>query len=357
MTWATVYEATLEVDPATDPITLTGEFQPYYRLIVTAELLTGLGVREPFLGYLRQLLIVPGLGEVKGRTLALMPLQQLFIPSTELPYKLVYQPVQKDFSLKLTIQVESTIVNSSGTADNGPVLAAIAAVQSQLETLTPSSEPINYSSLFTQVLANLSALSQDVNLLGSQFAAFALDQAAMNAALENLQSTDTQLVSMVGDILEALGEAEPNPPPTTTPTAAGVAYTASQSSLRSGNSFFQATYARLTDGDQSTGGVTDGVYGSWIMATFPYLVRVTQVTLSGGTLDGYGDSSGSQNGSALQSTTDGTNWTNLVSVSGIPNYTASGNKVVNFSLTTPVDVTAIRLFKDGEVAMPRFEFQ
>ncbi|MBW4474064.1 MAG: hypothetical protein KME45_27370 [Stenomitos rutilans HA7619-LM2] len=363
MSWETVLSETYAVNPATEPLTLPYDFQPYYRLIVTADLLTGLGVREPVLGYLRQLLMIPSIGPVKGRTLALTPFQQLFIPSTELPYKLIYQPVQRDFSLKLTIQVESTIVSTEGTADNGPVLTAIAALQEQLETLPGTAEPIDYVPLFTQVLAALTTQGQAVNAISNQVASGFDGQVAIATDLADVQDQLTTLVASVNQIRTVLSlptptpTPTPTPPPPASPTVAGVAYTVAQSSRRLDNNFFLATYASLTDGDFSTGGVTADEGTNWLQATFPYKVTIAQITLSGGRIDGYGESDLGQNGGMLQYTVDGSTWIDFRSVSDIPGAGAPLPKTVAFNLSPAIEATGVRLFKVGVVAVPRFEFQ
>lgn len=356
MTWETVYDATLEVDPATEPITLPHTFQPYYRLIVTAELLTGLGVREPFLGYLRQLLIVPGIGEVKGRTLALSPLQQLFIPSTELPYKLVYQPVQRDFSLKLTIQVESTIVSSGGTADNGPVLTAIAAVQTRLDNWTDSGEATDYAPSFAQILTVLDALGDGVLAVSHQLATVIAVQTDIDAALASLQATDAALTTKVDDILELVTPPPPSPTPTPTPTpapsvpsAAGVAYVASQSNDFS--SSYVGTYANLTDGSKTTGAACGGGDGLWIQATFPQAVQVASVTVHAPQFSGVPGSASLINGRKLQYSANDADWTDVLTIDGVPNEQAK-----TFTFGAPITARYWRVLGAYYTATAEFVF-
>ncbi|MBW4471021.1 MAG: discoidin domain-containing protein [Stenomitos rutilans HA7619-LM2] len=326
MSWLFVFRKIYQLNAKTDPIRLPILFQPYHRLIVQARPVAGVGEAEPSLGTLTQMLSIDGFGDVHGEMVTLPAGYLLFVPSSEIEYRLLLQPTGREYSFELAIWADSEAlaVGTSAptpTVDLSPVETAIAALSENQQT----------------ILTELVALSN---------------------GLTALLLSDSQIVTSINQLTTAIqSQQQPTPTPAPNPSASGVAYTASQSSLRSGNTFFKATYANLTDGDQTSGGVTDGTYGAWIMATFPYKVKVTQIALSGGTLDGYGDSSGSQNGATLQGSVDGSTWANLATVSGIPNYTASGAKIVNFALNSPVDVTAIRVFKDGEIAMPRFEFQ
>lgn len=134
MTWETVFSQSYTVDASIESITLPITFLPYFRLIISTELITGLGRNENFLGTLIQQLAIPNIGAVKGKSLKLSPSLQLLTPATEFPYTLIYQPVKRHFSFTLTIQSEETIPASSGS-ENAPVLAAITLMQTTLNAL------------------------------------------------------------------------------------------------------------------------------------------------------------------------------------------------------------------------------
>jgi hypothetical protein len=354
MSWATVYEATLAVDPSTEPITLTGDFEPYYRLIVTAELLTGLGIREPFLGYIRQLLIVPGIGEVKGRTMALMPMQQLFIPSTELPYKLVYQPIQRDFSLKLTIQVESSIVNSGGTADNGPVLAAIAALAEQLGDGPGQGESTDYLPLFNQVLSGLGVLGNELSALSTEVSALATNPGNGGSVTVDLSPIETTLGS-ISSQLDSIAATEAQilaAASTPTPSALGVPYSLTQSSEYGG----AGTGDSLTDGNSTTGTINypNGQPG-WIQANFPYTVVVRGIKVSAGNLQNVGPIADRLNGAKVQYSNDGTNWIDLATINGVAD--SGVNQSLIFPFTNPVVTKKCRIYRaDGHTAVTEMKF-
>ena len=176
MPWETIFSQVYTVEANTERITLPVTFSPYFRLIISTSLLTGLGSNERFLGTLSQQLNIPEIGEVKGRSLALSPSLQLLTPATEFPYKLVYQPVRgQQFSFELEIQVELT-VGASSNADIAPVLVALAAVQTTLDNLPLTGEGADYTEALAAIQASVDALPTEGGDTASALASLIANQ-------------------------------------------------------------------------------------------------------------------------------------------------------------------------------------
>lgn len=152
------------------------------------------------------------------------------------------------------------------------------------------------------------------------------------------------------------GEVEPPPPPppAEAPSAAGVAYTASQSSTAFGAAF--GTYATLTDGNRETGACVYQSAESWLKATFPEVVRVTAVTVGGGNVyPGFGTMAQHCNDCQLQYSNDDQGWTTALTIAGVADSGPDNFK--KFTLPSPVEARYWRLFKANWVGTTEFKFE
>lgn len=102
------------------------------------------------------------------------------------------------------------------------------------------------------------------------------------------------------------------------PSAAGRVFTISQSSVRNGDSQFQGTYLKLTDGDLTTGAATSG-YLEWISVDFGQLVTVASITVGAGTVGNLAASqiAYSLNRCVIQYSNNNFDWQLAVTITGV----------------------------------------
>jgi len=221
MAWDTVFSQVYTVNAETERLTLPINLPPYFRLIISTTLLAGLGSNERFLGTLSQQLAIPGIGEVRGRSLALTPGLQLLTPTTEFAYKLLYLPPKgPQFTFQLAIQVELTVSESAGN-DNGPVLAAIANLHQLIGDLPEPTTAIDYSVALAGLIANQDELRGDVaGVMETLLGVNATLLAAITEQTQALQAAMTANHAATTTTLAAIYDRQTPATPTPTPTPA-----------------------------------------------------------------------------------------------------------------------------------------
>lgn len=210
MAWQFVYRASKDTflfGETVNEILLPILFQPFYRIAIYAQPLAGLSINEKSVGNIFQRLFIDGLGFVKGDSMPLAPGYQLITPSTEFPFRLVFQPVSKLFRLEISIWVETEPFTLGG-ADGGTDTSLIAV---QIATLS----------------AGQGALLEQVTALQETLISIGSEQEAITAQVAALASAQAQSVITLDLILQKLNEhTTPTPTPAPAPTATRINYTA-----------------------------------------------------------------------------------------------------------------------------------
>lgn len=107
------------------------------------------------------------------------------------------------------------------------------------------------------------------------------------------------------------------------PTISELTYTVSQSSLERNVAALAGTYAKLTDGNPTTGAGTNPgttLNPAWVQFDLGAVKFINEIRLSGGTIEqGFGATAQYLNGLPLQVSRDGTNWNFLVTIQGTTN--------------------------------------
>lgn len=137
-------------------------------------------------------------------------------------------------------------------------------------------------------------------------------------------------------------------------SAAGVAYTASQSSVPNTSPAVVGSYTSLTDGDRTTGAGTGTTGLDFIQATFPQPVRVAAVQLGGGYLTDFGPIAGQLNGAKVQYSTDNAVWTDAFTIAGVAD--GGVNEFKTFPMGSPVIAQYWRILGGDYLATSEFKF-
>lgn len=113
-----------------------------------------------------------------------------------------------------------------------------------------------------------------------------------------------------------------------------------------------ATAANMRDGNFTTGGATHANGNPWIKADLGAARTVNKIRLAGGNMSGWGAVSAYLNGRNLQYSTNDSDWTTFVSVSG-----ASDSAPYFVDISVP-DITARywRLSLNNYIATTEFRF-
>ena len=119
----------------------------------------------------------------------------------------------------------------------------------------------------------------------------------------------------------------------------GAGYALSQST-----SAVAGDWGVLNDASGTTGAATNSATDQWIQADFGVAVPVVSVRVGGGTLTGPGAIATHLNGCVIQSSTDGSTWTDRATVSGVAD--SGGSQFVTFSFSS-VTARYWRLFRSG----------
>lgn len=136
------------------------------------------------------------------------------------------------------------------------------------------------------------------------------------------------------------------------PSAAGITYTASQSSVWSP---LTGTFPNLNDSDGSTGAGTHNFSTEFVKADYGIPVLVSAITLGGGSLAGWGPVAPYVNNKFVQYSNDNTNWTDVFTVSGV---TDSGiDQFKKFTLSTPISAQYWRITGNGYLATTEFKLE
>lgn len=134
MTWQFVFRETYSADGSNAAVRFPIVFEPLHRVVIKADLLSGLSANTRSIGKLSQLLFVDGFGDVTGNVLSLPPGYQLLTPSTEFSYRLLFQPLAKRFHVEISLWVDTNIMPiTNPSAPNYPVSTVAAS------TTVPSS--------------------------------------------------------------------------------------------------------------------------------------------------------------------------------------------------------------------------
>lgn len=342
MAFQFAYRNTFLVSSDSPNIRIPLVFDAGYRVIVHARLLAGLGDNVRSLGKLSQLLFVPGLGDVTGDSFALSPFYQLIVPTSEFNFRLVYQPIQKSFQVELSIWVDTIPISLGGGSGGVDHSASIAAMQTELTLIAQTQ---------ANVILALTDIGEDIAAQSVGLSALATGQTAIATLIGQLVSSEqianTAILVSLGSIETRLNLLQPPPP-----SALGIAYVVSQSSVYQG---VTATYARLTDSDGTTGGAcTDATTTEWIAAAFPETVKVATVTVGAGQLTGWGQVAFYCNGAKLQYSNNGTTWVEVWTVAGLTDTGAT--QYITHTLQTPIEARYWRLYGKAFLAVSEFKF-
>lgn len=89
-------------------------------------------------------------------------------------------------------------------------------------------------------------------------------------------------------------------------------YTFSQSSVYGGNSTYQGSYTKLTDGSLSSGAGTNSDSTAFLKADLGSIKVISRIAIGGGPLTNWGNTASYLNGAILEVSIDDTNWDMLI---------------------------------------------
>jgi len=122
------------------------------------------------------------------------------------------------------------------------------------------------------------------------------------------------------------------------------------------NTAAEPGYGKLVDRSGTTGVATlNNSNENWIQVDFGKAVEVKYVLVGGGTITGVSDVAATLNASTIQSSNDGINWINRVTITGVTN--TGSNQFVEFELSPTVTARYWRIRRaSGQVATTEFRF-
>jgi len=115
-------------------------------------------------------------------------------------------------------------------------------------------------------------------------------------------------------------------------------------------------YGKLVDRLGTTGVATlNDSNENWIQADFGKAIEIKYVLVGGGTITGVSDVAATLNASTIQSSNDGVNWIDRVTITGVTN--TGSNQFVEFELSPTVTARYWRIRRaNGQVAATEFRF-
>lgn len=122
------------------------------------------------------------------------------------------------------------------------------------------------------------------------------------------------------------------------------------------NTVAEPGYGKLVDRSGTTGVATlNDSNENWIQADFGKAIEVKYVLVGGGTITGVSNVAATLNASTIQSSDDGVNWIDRVTITGVTN--TGSNQFVEFELSPTVAARYWRIRRaSGQVAATEFRF-